>query len=136
MKHGPDKVFQDGAVGATRQTSTALLARHFPTFTIPNPPPGPSRSVLSFYFRRLAFGIVFIILYCLLDRTTVYLQIWPGISAWYPPVGLSVALLVGLGPAIIPVIVASSYLSGYLNYHQSVTSLPFLLINPLLPIIY
>ena len=136
LKHGPNKVFQDGAAGATRQMPTAFLARHFPTFAVPDPAPGSSRSVFSFYLRRLAFGLVFIIIYGLLDRTTVYLQIWPGISAWYPPVGLSVALLVGLGPAIIPVIVASGYLAGYLNYHQSVTSLPFLLINPLVPIIY
>ncbi|HET6931653.1 MAG TPA: PAS domain S-box protein [Candidatus Acidoferrum sp.] len=74
--------------------------------------------------------------YGLLDRTTVYLQIWPNISAWYPPVGISVALLVGIGPAIIPVIVAAGYLAGYVNYHQDVRGLPFLLINPLLPLIY
>jgi len=71
-----------------------------------------------------------------LDRTTVYLQIWPSISAWYPPVGLSVALFVGLGPSILPVIVVAGYLAGYLNYHQNVSSLPFLLTNPLLPVIY
>jgi hypothetical protein len=56
-----------------------------------------------FYHRRLVFGIVYVVVYGLLDRTTVYLQIWPSISAWYPPIGLSVALRAGTGPAIIPV---------------------------------
>ena len=99
-------------------------------------PPRPSPQDLTFYFRRLIFGLVCILVYALLDRTTVYLQIWHGISAWYPPVGLMVALLVGIGPAILPAIVVAGYLAGYVNYHQEVRSLPFLLINPLIPIIY
>ena len=136
LEHGLNEVFQAGASGSIPPTFHAFFSRHFPTFSIPNSPPGSSRSISSFYLRRLAFGIVFIIIYGLLDRTTVYLQIWPSISAWYPPVGLSVAMIVGLGPAIIPVIVAASYLAGYINYHQSVTGLPFLLINPLVPLIY
>jgi hypothetical protein len=38
------------------------------------------------FFRRLLFfffSVIFV--YVLLDRTTVILQIWPDISAWYPP---------------------------------------------------
>ena len=136
MEHDSNKVFQHGAIGSTPPTLASFMSRHFPTFAIPKPPLSFSRSVPIFYLRRLLFSVVFIIIYGLLDRTTVYLQIWPSISAWYPPVGLSVALLVGLGPAIIPVIVIAGYLAGYLNYHQNVSSLPFLLTNPLLPIIY
>ena len=135
-KHESNKVFQDGAIGSFLLIFNSFVSRHFPTFAIPNPPPGSSRSVSTFYLRRLVFGIAFIIIYGLLDRTTVYLQIWPSISAWYPPVGLSVALFVGLGPSILPVIVVAGYLAGYLNYHQNVSSLPFLLTNPLLPVIY
>jgi len=113
------------------------MSRHFPTFAIPNPPPGSFPQCLHFfYLRRAVFGIAFIIIYGLLDRTTVYLQIWPSISAWYPPVGLSVRVICGLGPSILPVIVVAGYLAGYLNYHQNVSSLPFLLTNPLLPVIY
>src|SRR5258708_18133667 len=116
--------------------SNAVVCRYFPTFAISIPPPGSSGSVSTFCLRRLVFGIAFIIIYGLLDRTTVYLQIWPSISAWYPPVGLSVVLFVGLGPSILPVIVVAGYLAGYVNYHQNVSSLPFLLTNPLLPVIY
>ncbi len=136
LEHGPKELFQGGAVGSIPSAFAAFVVHHFPTFAISKPPLNSSHSVLTFYLRRLAFGLVFIIIYGLLDRTTVYLQIWPSISAWYPPVGLAVALFVGLGPAIIPVVVAAGYLAGYVNYHQDIRSLPFLLINPLVPAIY
>src|SRR5580704_2548813 len=116
MEHGPKSVFQAGAVPAPIPSYfVAFISRHLPTFSIPSAPRKSSRSIHSFYLRRLAFGVVFIFIYGLLDRTTVYLQIWPSISAWYPPVALSVAVLVGLGPAVIPVVVAASYLAGYIN---------------------
>jgi len=115
VEPGPNSVFQNGAVSVS---------------------PTPSAGNFSLYFRRLVFAVVCVFIYVLLDRTTVYLQIWPSISAWYPPVGLAVALIVGLGPRILPALVVAGYLSGYINYHQSVTSLPFLLINPLIPLVY
>ena len=136
VKHNPKGVFQNGATGSFLGKLTAFVTRHLPTIAFPNPPSGASRSVHSYYLRRIGFGIVFILLYGILDRTTVYLQIWPSISAWYPPTGLAVALLVGLGPAVIPVVLVAGYLAGYINYHQDIRSLPFLLINPLLPVIY
>jgi len=77
-----------------------------------------------------------VIVYVLLDRSTVYLQIWPSISAWYPPSGVAVAFFVGLGLEIFPVLLVGGYIAGYLNYHQSVTSLPFLLLNPMIPCLY
>jgi len=45
-----------------------------------------------FALRRYVVGVLFILIFVLLDRTTVYLQILPGISAWYPPVGIALAL--------------------------------------------
>ncbi|GEM_PF-2009558 len=97
-------------------------------------PPSPSRS--SFYLRRFLFALVCIFIYVALDRTTVYLQIWPNISAWYPPTGLAVALMIGVGLELIPALLVAGYLSGFLNYHQSLTGLPFLFLNPLIPLIY
>jgi len=85
----------------------------------------------SLRHRRLLFAGFCILIYVLLDRTTVYLQIWPDISAWYPPTGFSVALMIAIGPEVIPAFLIAGYLSGYLNYHQSLTSLPFLLATPL-----
>ena len=49
-----------------------------------------------FALRRYLIGFLFVVIFVLLDRTTVYLQILPGISAWYPPVGIALALLLGI----------------------------------------
>jgi len=137
LKHASNKVFQDGAVPATNNGSfRTLLARVFRVRPIPGSPPKPSTINFSLYFRRLVFAVACVFVYVLLDRTTVYLQIWPSISAWYPPAGVAVALFVGLGVEIFPVLLVAGYIAGYLNYHQSVTSLPFLLLNPLIPLIY
>jgi two-component system sensor kinase FixL len=137
IEHEPNKVYQDGAVrSATPDSFRTLLRRLFRRQITPRSPAQPPSGNLRFYFRRLIFGLVCILLYGLLDRTTVYLQIWPSISAWYPPVGLMVALLVGIGPEILPVVVAAGYLAGYVNYHQDVRGLPFLLANLLIPVIY
>jgi len=51
-----------------------------------------------FALRRYLIGFLFLLIFVLLDRTTVYLQVLPGISAWYPPVGIALALLIGMGP--------------------------------------
>jgi PAS domain S-box-containing protein len=98
--------------------------------------PPSLRGNVTAYSHRLLFGVVCAIVYILLDRTTVYLQIWPSISAWYPPAGVAVALFTGLGLEIFPVLLVAGYIAGYLNYHESITGLPFLLINPLIPLVY
>ena len=109
LEHAPQTLFQ-------HETTPA------PSFPLPAP-------TLS---RRLLFSAVCILIYVLLDRTTVYLQIWPDISAWYPPTGFSVALMIGIGAEMIPTLLVAGYLSGYLNYHQSLTSVPNLLVTPLI----
>ncbi|MGB7433792.1 MAG: MASE1 domain-containing protein [Candidatus Acidiferrum sp.] len=75
-------------------------------------------------------------LYILLDRSTVDLQIWHGISAWYPPIGLQFALYLGLGEAAFPAMFLAGFLAGLINYHESPASLEFLSINPLIPTLY
>jgi len=72
--------------------------------------------------------------YILLDRFAVFLQIWPNISAWYPPVGF--VLLIGLGPVILPVLSLSSYLSGIINYRQGFADTGLVLTTLLLPIVF
>ena len=91
---------------------------------------------LPLFLRRLIFAVMCILIYGLLDRTTVYLQIWPSISAWYPPIGMAVALMVGIGLEMFPVLLIAGFLAGCVNYHQDPTGFPFLLINPLIPLIY
>jgi PAS domain S-box-containing protein len=136
-EHDSNKVFQDGADAVSDPISVrTLFSRFFHGRSIPGSPPPPLPRDFTFYFRRLIFGLVCVVVYGLLDRAVVYLQIWPSISAWYPPVGLMVALLVGIGPSIFPVVAAAGYLAGYINYHEDVRGLPFLLINPLIPVVY
>jgi hypothetical protein len=55
-------------------------------------------SARVFRLRRYLIGFLFVVVFVLLDRTTVYLQILPEISAWYPPVGIALALSIGMGP--------------------------------------
>jgi PAS domain S-box-containing protein len=137
MEHGLKKVFQDETTPVnTPRSLRAFFSRFFRTRTTPDFPPDSKSKNFSFYFRRLIFGLVCVVVYGLLDRAVVYLQIWPSISAWYPPVGLMVALLVGIGPSILPVVAGACYLAGYVNYHQNVRGLSFLLINPLIPTVY
>ena len=136
-EHEVNPVFQDGAVPvAPARSSRAPLSHNFTRSSIFGWSANASPGRLSLYLRRFLFSLLCVLGYILLDRTTVFLQIWPSISAWYPPVGLSVALMVGLGLRIFPVLLVAGYLAGFLNYHQNVTGLPFLLINPLIPLIY
>ena len=50
---------------------------------------------------------------------------WKGVSAWYPPAGLEVAVLVGLGFSYMPVILLANFVSAIVNYHQSPRSAAF-----------
>ena len=72
--------------------------------------------------RRACVAVVFVALYVLLDRSTVFFQMWTGISAWYPPSGLSLAMLIGFGGSYIPLIMLGGVISALTNYHQSLLS--------------
>jgi hypothetical protein len=86
--------------------------------------------------RWISFSAASIVAYVLLDRWAVYLQVWPGISAWYPPVGLCFALFLYLGyGAFVPMLLASFWAAA-INYHESPFSLDFLFISPMVPTIY
>ena len=89
-----------------------------------------------FIRRWLSFSLASLAAYVLLDRSTVYLQLWHSISAWYPPAGLEFALFLGLGEVAFPAMFLAGFVAGILNYHQSPTSLEFLFINPLIPTLY
>ena len=112
-------------------TRPSLLHRFLFSFLPPSTLP---RRTL--FWRWLSFSIASMVIYVLLDRGTVDLQIWHGISAWYPPIGLEFALYLGLGWAAFPPMFLAGFMAGFLNYHQSPTSPDFLLINPLIPVLY
>jgi PAS domain S-box-containing protein len=78
---------------------------------------------------RIGPGIVFVAAYVLLDRMTVFFQMWSGISAWYPPVGLALGMLVGMGLAYAPLMLLAGVTAGIVNYHQSPYVASFWVIN-------
>jgi PAS domain S-box-containing protein len=79
--------------------------------------------------RPILIGILFVVTYIALDRTTVFFQMWHGISAWYPPVGLALAAMFGLGLWFAPLAYVAGTIASVVNYNESPTSISFWLIN-------
>lgn len=73
-------------------------------------------------FKPLLVGIVFAILYFLLDRSTAYFQVWDGMSAWYPPVALSVGVMASLGSIYAIAMLLADVIGAAVNYHIPLSS--------------
>jgi PAS domain S-box-containing protein len=69
---------------------------------------------------RIVLGVVFVALHLSLDRATVVSHMWVGTDVWYPPAGLALALLMGLGVSYAPLIFVSGFLTSVINYHLPV----------------
>ena len=79
--------------------------------------------------RRLLVAVCFVAVHVVLDRSTMFFQIWTEISAWYPPTGLAFAVLIGFGPRYaVPILIAAD-IASIVNYHQPVYSFSFLVGN-------
>jgi hypothetical protein len=76
--------------------------------------------------KRFVIAVLFTLFYVALDRTTVYFQMWVGISSWYPPSGVAVAILLGMGTGYAPLIVLASFIAAKVNYHQEIFSYSFI----------
>jgi PAS domain S-box-containing protein len=86
--------------------------------------------------RKLLVAVCFVVVHVLLDRSTISLQIWPEISAWYPPTGLAFAVLIGFGPLYaLPILVAED-IASIVNYHVPVYSFTFLVGNIEFALVY
>ena len=85
-----------------------------------------------FAMRRHIVSVLLIIVYVLADRSTVFLQIWSSISAWYPPAGIALAVLIGLGARYVPALFLAGLIAGKLNYHTPTWSYTFLLANTII----
>ena len=136
-EQGARSVPQTGTGVSVRSLLRAAMAAYAKLLpTTKNTTFHDSASRREFYVRRALVCVVCLVVYILLDRSAMFLQMWPNISAWYPPVGFAVALLIGLGPEILPLLTFSSYLSGTINYHQGFADVGFILTTLLLPIGY
>ncbi|MFN8488696.1 MAG: PAS domain-containing protein [Caldilineaceae bacterium] len=65
--------------------------------------------------RYLLIGIGYVLLFLALDKATQVLETSPGISPWYPPPGLSLALLLTGGLAYLPLLFLAALLSILLS---------------------
>jgi PAS domain S-box-containing protein len=101
----------------TVPTSARASASAFLRWVLPNNP------------WHIAAGLVAMGLLVLLDRMAVGFQLWNGVSAWYPPAGLEVAVLVGLGLSFFPVMLLANCIAGVINYHTSPLTVSFWLSN-------
>jgi PAS domain S-box-containing protein len=77
--------------------------------------------------KRLLVAGVLLCIFVLLDRSTVYFQMWPGISSWYPPSGITLAILLGMELEYLPTIIFASFIAAKVNYHQETWTYSFLL---------
>jgi PAS domain S-box-containing protein/putative nucleotidyltransferase with HDIG domain len=71
--------------------------------------------------RWIAVSLTYLAVFLLLDRITHLFEIHPGVVPWYPPSGLTLALLIGLGWSFIPAVVIASLMSSLFVYHLPIT---------------
>src|SRR6202166_149704 len=79
------------------------------------------------YSRRLIFrhaleSVAFVLLYLLLNRPEVIFISRIGFTAWYPAIGLGMALMLGVSPWYAVLVCFSNALAGSLIYAQPVMS--------------
>jgi len=86
--------------------------------------------------RHLLLGFGFVFFFMVLDRSTVAFQMWDGISAWYPPTGLAMAVFIGLGVWFVPLVLVGGAISGVLNYNQMSLSVSYWFVNLLFAVGY
>ncbi len=89
---------------------------------LPAPIGMASRPRTRLILRHAAISVIFLVVYGLIDKPDVLLVSKLGFTAWHPPVGLSVALLLGISPWYAPLVWLTDTLSRALIYHQPVIS--------------
>jgi PAS domain S-box-containing protein len=82
-----------------------------------------------FKLRKYLIWFFLAIAYILADRSTVFLQIWSSISAWYPPTGIALAMLIGTGTGCVPALVLAGLVAAKLNYQTATFSYTFFFAN-------
>ena len=73
-------------------------------------------------FRHALVSLAFLLLYLLLNRPEVILLSQIGFVAWYPAIGLVMALLLGISPWYALLVCFADPLAGKLLYSQPFTS--------------
>ena len=82
------------------------------------PPRRRGRERSELLLRRGLFCAVFVVIYVALDRSTVVFEMHSGVSAWYLPSGLSLAMLAGLGVGYAPLVLVAALISRAYNHPE------------------
>src|SRR5260221_4782773 len=77
---------------------------------------------LSTILRTALIWAAYLVGFIALDRLSLAFQIYPGVVAWYPPDGLSFALLLVFGWRFMPVVALASLISSSLVYQLALPS--------------
>ncbi len=78
------------------------------------------------FFRWVLVLAIYLITFTTLDQLTQMLQLFPGVVAWYPPDGLSLAFLLAFGVGFTPVFTFASLISSLIIYKISTPIGPIL----------
>jgi diguanylate cyclase (GGDEF)-like protein/PAS domain S-box-containing protein len=98
---------------------------------------GPREDSLgSVFWRHALLGIGFLVAYVALSQSGVLLETQLGFTVWYPPVGLSFALLLSVSPWYAALMVLGDSISSHLLYHQSLLSWSVLVGTPGIALCY
>src|SRR6185503_7841420 len=73
------------------------------------------------WLSRCAVSVAYVALYLGAAKWGRDMQVTPGITPWFPAVGLTLALLVGFGPRWLPVAFVAELLSRPLIYDINAT---------------
>jgi integral membrane sensor domain MASE1 len=68
--------------------------------------------------RSVLIVLVYLVSFLILDSITKQFEGFPGIVVWYPPVGLTYALLLVFGVRFSPAVILASFLSSLFIYHM------------------
>src|ERR1035437_8161395 len=86
----------------------------------------PARFDYPRILRWVFVVIIYLIIFSALDQLAHTLQLFPGVVAWYPPDGLSLAFLLTFGVGFTPVFTLASLFSSLFTYHFSTPLGPLL----------
>lgn len=94
------------------------------------------RRALRKYLLRTFFVVAYLASFFILDSVSRIFETLPGVVAWYPPDGLSFALLLAFGIAFAPFVALAAWLSSVLVYHLPLTPLAILIWSLIVPATY
>jgi len=95
-----------------------------------------SRIHISVALRTTLVLVVYIITFIFLDWLTLGFQSLPNVVAWYPPSGVSFALLLALGGGFAPVLAITSFISSYFIYKVSASVEPLIVWSIVVSVVY